>query len=352
MAPFREIFLDTRDFVPSAVRGSARALGGALGTPRSLVEIASRLADCAAGEGQHGAALALRLLAYECAGRHGLAREASGVARTLAKAYRGTTDFAASLGWYRIARRIADFLGDDALAAVVLDGEGNTHRHRGAYPAARACHERAWALAGASGDAAAIGSVAHSMMTVEREAGRHDSAARYAWIGLQVKTDPEDRANFLLNVGTLLREAGAWSSAADAFRVARETSRDPHVRMMAADALALCAVVVGSDEYGRWRALAWSEARGAPPYLRAQVGFFRGTSLQALGRGRDATRVLAAVERYARAHGLHEWEVRAAELAERPTPPVRRVPAVGPVELARELSAWRVALAGESRPVV
>jgi hypothetical protein len=55
-------------------------------------------------------------------------------------------------------------------------------------------------------------------------------------------------------------------------------------------------------------------ARKASPYLRVQIGYFRGEALRALGDVR-AVRVLRAAERFARARGLAEWEVRAGALA-------------------------------------
>jgi hypothetical protein len=55
-----------------------------------------------------------------------------------------------------------------------------------------------------------------------------------------------------------------------------------------------------------------------------QLGYFRGAALRALGDERSG-RVLAAVERYARAHGLSEWEMKAVALNESPLPHSRRV---------------------------
>jgi hypothetical protein len=90
---------------------------------------------------------------------------------------------------------------------------------------------------------------------------------------------------------------------------------------MALDALAYCAALSGdAAEYARRR----PQARGTAPYVRAQIGYFRGAALQALGDDR-AERVLGAVERYARAHQLSEWEIKAARLRETPLPATTRV---------------------------
>jgi tetratricopeptide (TPR) repeat protein len=284
-------------------------------------------------------AVSVHGVAYELALRLGDPVGGMDAARWAGRGYRKLTDWSAAFHWYGLARRIAELEGDRARQARVLDGEGNTHRHRGVFPAARRSYEAAWELALASGDAATISSIAHSMMTIEREAGEHASAARYAWTALEMSEDRESRANLLLNIGTLLREAGALESAVAAYDLARAMTAAPEIRMMAADALAYCAAVGGDGDYDSLHAHARRAARGASAYLRAQMGYFRGAALQALGRGRDAIRVLRAVERYAASAQLHHWEVRAAELAESPLP--QPVPTEAPVELRQGLSALR-----------
>jgi hypothetical protein len=109
---------------------------------------------------------------------------------------------------------------------------------------------------------------------------------------------------------------------------------------MALDALAYCAALAGDQRaYAELR----PRPRGAPPYLRAQIGYFRGASLRALGDAR-AARVLAAVERFARACGLAEWEVKAAQLRESPLPAVARV-MLTPTVVSRGLRELESALA-------
>jgi hypothetical protein len=103
--------------------------------------------------------------------------------------------------------------------------------------------------------------------------------------------------------------------AEDTYRLVWRSSEDAEVRVMAQDALAYCAALRGDAiEYERRRRAVRVSARRASPYLRVQIGYFRGEALRALGNAR-AVRVLRAAERFARAHGLAEWVVRAGALA-------------------------------------
>jgi hypothetical protein len=198
---------------------------------------------------------------------------------------------------------------------------GNTYRERGAFPRARQCYRDAWKVAQVAGSPAETANVALGLMTVEREAGRLDSAAAFGWTALGLQTDPFERANLLLNIGTLLREGGDLDAAECAYRVSRALGATTDLRVLAADALAYCSALRGDARaYRRLR------PRRAPtaPYVRVQLGYFRGAALRALGDER-AGRVLAAVERYARAHGLSEWEMKSVALRESPLPHARRV---------------------------
>jgi tetratricopeptide (TPR) repeat protein len=203
----------------------------------------------------------------------------------------------------------------------VLDGLGNTYRERGAFPKARQCYGDAWKVAQVAGSPVETANVALGLMTVEREAGRLDSAAAFGWRALGLQTDPAERANLLLNIGTLLREGGDLDAAECAYRVSRAVGATAEVRVLAADALAYCAAL--RADAGAYRRLRPRGVR-TPPYVRVQLGYFRGASLRALGDAR-AGRVLAAVERYARAHGLSEWEMKSVALRESPLPHARRV---------------------------
>jgi tetratricopeptide (TPR) repeat protein len=262
---------------------------------------------------------------------------AHGAGRT----FRKLTHWHEAMRWYELGLRLAGHADDFLFATRLLDGLGNTHRERGAFPAARKCYRDASRLAVVAGDPVEVGNVALGLMTVEREAGRLDVAARIAWRALRTQTDSRQRVNVLLNLGTLLRDGGAIDVAEDTYRLVRHMAMDADVRLMALDALAYCAALRGAaGEYARRRRGTRGIARSAPPYIRAQVGYFRGASLRALGDPR-AGRVLRATERYARAHGLREWEVRAGSLAERPasSPAAAAVALRAPDEVRRGIGA-------------
>ncbi len=166
-----------------------------------------------------------------------------------------------------------------------------------------------------------MANVALGLMTVERAAGNLEAAASHGWTAFCLQTEPAARANLLLNLGTLLREGGDLDGAQRAYRLSASTSTTADLRVTALDALAYCAAIYGdAASYAHLR----PRARGVAPYVRAQVGYFRGASLQALGDAR-ATRVLLATERYARRRNLAEWEIKAAMLRERPSPTTTRI---------------------------
>ena len=251
------------------------------------------------------------------------------------RAFRKLAEWREAERWYQLGLRLADHADDFLFAARLLDGLGNTHRERGAFPAARQCYRDASRLAVVAGDPVEMANVALGLMTVEREAGRLDAAAAIGWRALRVQADRRQRINLLLNLGTLLRDGGAVELAEDVYRLVRHSAEDSEVALMAQDALAYCAALRGDrPEYDERRRIVRDPARRASPYLRAQIGYFRGCSLRALGDER-AERVLRATERYARMHGLREWEVRAGTLSE--TPLARTVPTVAALRAPDEV---------------
>jgi tetratricopeptide (TPR) repeat protein len=242
--------------------------------------------------------------------------------------------------WYGLARRIAEHRGDFLRLVRVLDGMGNAFRERGAFPKARQCYRDAWKVAQVAGSAVETANVALGLMTVEREAGRLDSAAAFGWTALGLQSDRAERANLLLNIGTLLREGGDLDAAECAYRVSSALATTSDLRLLAADAIAYCAALRGDERtYLRLR----PRAAHAAPYVRVQLGYFRGAALWALGDHR-AARVLAACERYARAHGLREWEIKSVALRESLLPHSRRVIETPP-HVTRGLRELEAALA-------
>jgi tetratricopeptide (TPR) repeat protein len=246
-------------------------------------------------------------------------------ARWAGRAFRKAVAWENALRWYELSRRIAEHRGDFVRLVRVLDGMGNTHRERGAFPKARESYRDAWKIAQVAGDSVETANVALGLMTVEREAGRLASAAAYGWTALGLQSDPTERANLLLNIGTLLRDGGDLDAAEAAYRVSGALTRSADVRLLAADALAFCAALRGDERV--YETLRPRPIRAAPyvsPYIKVQTGYFRGVALRALGDAR-ADRVLAAVVRYARAHRLAEWEMKAAMLREQPLADSRHV---------------------------
>jgi hypothetical protein len=335
--PYRR---DLRRALDGHALASAAAVVRALAEPTRL---ASALADFAHDleDGNHVMeAAGAYVILYELALLRQDAAGCMDAARWAGRAFRKAVDWQNAMRWYELSRRLAEHRGDFLRLVRVLDGLGNTHRERGAFPKARQCYRDAWKVAMVAGSAVETANVALGFMTVEREAGRFAEAAAFGWTALGLQADPAQRANLLLNIGTLLRDGGDLDGAECAYRVSAALTESTDLRLLAEDAIAYCAALRGDARaYRRLR----PRLGRATPYHRAQMGYFRGAALQALGDAR-ASRVLAAAERYARAHGLAEWEMKAAALREKPLPRSRRAVET-PAHVTRGLRELEAALA-------
>jgi tetratricopeptide (TPR) repeat protein len=301
--------------------GSALAVLLAAADPERLSVALSDFGHDLEDSGNLREAAAVFVILYELALLRADADVGIDAARWAGRAFRKIADWPQALAWYGLARRLSEHEGDFLRLVRVLDGIGNTHRERGAFPKARQCYRDAWKVAQVARNPIETANVALGLMTVEREAGRWESAASFGWTALGLQSDRAERANLLLNIGTLLRDGGDLEAAERAYRVTAILAEASDVRLMARDALAYCAALAGdANAYAMLR----PRARGVPPYLRAQIGYFRGAALMALDDPR-ARRVLRATERYAREHGLAEWEIKAARLRDRPMPATTRV---------------------------
>jgi tetratricopeptide (TPR) repeat protein len=307
--------------LPSRVHAAADAVADALSDLDRLAVAMLLLGRALELEGRLAGGAAVYVLTYELALQRCDADAGMDAAHGAGRAFRKLTEWHEATRWYQLGLRLAVHQEDYLHGARLLDGLGNTHRERGAFPAARGCYRHAARLALIAGDPVEVANVALGLMTVEREAGRLDAAARIAWRALRTQSDAGQRINLLLNLGTLLRDGGELQVAEDTYRLVQHAADDPEVRLMALDALAYCAALRGaSAEYEQRRAALRGPARAASPYIRAQMGYFRGAALRALEDQRSA-RVLRATERYARAHGLREWEIKAGRLTHEPAPP-------------------------------
>jgi tetratricopeptide (TPR) repeat protein len=319
-----------------AARSIVRALSGRVSLASALADLAHELED----DHHLPEAAAAYVILYELALLEQDSAGCMDAARWAGRAFRKAADWQNATRWYELSRRVAEHRGDFLRLVRVLDGLGNTHRERGSFPKARQYYRDAWKVAQVAGSPVEIANVALGFMTVEREAGRLAAAAAFGWTALGLQTDPMERANLLLNIGTLLRDGGDLEAAERAYRVSAALTGSTDVRLLAADALAYCAALRGdARSYRRLR----PRAGRTTPYVRVQMGYFRGAALRALGDAR-ASRVLRAAERYARAHGLAEWEVKSAALREKPLPRSLRVVET-PAHVARGLRELEAALA-------
>jgi hypothetical protein len=329
-----------RKALDGSAHGSASAVVRALAEPTRLASALAHFAHDLEDSSDVREAAGAYVILYELALLRQDPLGCMDAARWAGRAFRKAVDWQNAMRWYELSRRLAEHSGDFLRLVRVLDGLGNTHRERGAFPKARQCYRDAWKVAQIAGSPVETANVALGFMTVEREAGRLAAAAAFGWTALGLQSDPMERANLLLNIGTLLRDGGDLDGAECAYRVSAALTKSVDLRLLAEDAIAYCAALRGDAR--AYRRLRPRPGRAAP-YHRAQMGYFRGAALQALGDAR-ASRVLAAAERYARAHGLSEWEMKAAALREKPLPRSRRVVET-PAHVTRGLRELEAALA-------
>jgi hypothetical protein len=144
-------------------------------------------------EGRLAAAAASYVILYEFALLRCDLEIGLDAAHGAGRSFRKLTEWREAERWYQLGLGLADHADDFLFAARLLDGLENTHRKRGAFPAARRRYRNASRLAVVAGDPVETANVALGLMTVEREAGRLDAAAAIGWRALRTQTDRRQR---------------------------------------------------------------------------------------------------------------------------------------------------------------
>ena len=336
------------DSLPVRARGAGDKVVAALADPTEMGEALLGLTTALDLAGALVDAVGTAEVAYELALERLDARLGIDAARLAARGERKRGDYEASIRWYRLAQDLAAHIDDRLGLALAYDGEGNTHRAKGALHVARGCYTTAWQHAEASGNPGALSAVGHSLMVVEHEAGRLSEAAHYGWRAISIQQDPEQRARLLVDLGTLLLEAGDVALAHRTYRVAAALASDVDIVALARDGSAYASAVLGEwSRYEAERITAREALRAATGPVRAQAGFFRGKVLILQGRTAAAVRMLSATERIARAAGAAEWAVKAGELMDSVLAGDETVAPAVPLAIPREVSGGLAQLEAE-----
>jgi tetratricopeptide (TPR) repeat protein len=273
------------------------------------------LGEAAESGGHLHSAAELYRTAFEIAAATGTVDTAVEAARFAGRALRRRASWSEAHHWYGVARGVAEAAGMDARLAVILDGLASTHRARGNLPAARATLNEALPIAARSGDARAVGSVYHGLMTLEHVAGNLDRALRCGWLASTTYDRDDDRVYALATLAGVLVDAGHLDAAEDAWTVVSHMTDNHYYRLYAFDALAYLAALRGDEALfalhaAEADALGWNTGT---PSVKAEILLYRGLSYRALGKLDAARSWLEQAVEFADKRGFSQTLFRAEE---------------------------------------
>ena len=195
--------------------------------------------------GHLNGALEIQGLAFDLAVAMGAQDAAVDAARFQGKAYRMLAEWDRAVSWYGVARRVAEEVGHSRQLAAVIDGLANTYRDRGNLPQARGLLQEVMALGHEKDDRYALAIAHHDLMTVERLSGNMVQAIRHGWTAVQRYDSNDGSLKALFDLAGVLRETGELLAARDAYTVVANQLQGFEYRVMALDALAFIAALLG-----------------------------------------------------------------------------------------------------------
>lgn len=260
------------------------------------------------GEGHLHGALELLELAFELAKATGSASAATDAARSRGKVFRTMAEWDLAQTWYETAREIAEEAGDTRKLAMVMDGLANAFRDRGNLPRAGKVLKEVLEIGEKTGDRYALAIGHHDLMTVDKLRGDLDSAILHGWAAVNHYESKDGVMRALFDLGGTLRERGELGAAWDAYSVVMDQVEGLEARILCLDALAYVAALRGEEGLHRqireeMDAEDWEKV--APVY-RGQVLLYRGLSLRALRKEKEARECLEGALAFAEDHGLNK----------------------------------------------
>ncbi len=284
------------------------------------------------GLGHLNGALEILGLAYELAKATGSADAAADAARFQGKVLRTRAEWARSVAWYDVARRVAEEAGNRGKLATVLDGLANVYRDRGNLPRAREVLQEVMEIGRESGDRYALAIAHHDLMTVEKLSDNLVAAIQHGWLAVQSYDSRDGRLRALFDLAGVLRESGELSAAWDAYSVVAGQVEGLEARILALDALAFVAALRGDrGQHQLLRARLDSEGwEEVSPVYRGQVLFYRGLSCRALGEEGEGRTWISKALAFAEEHGLSKL-IFDAEAALKESASVPAIPTAQPM---------------------
>lgn len=253
--------------------------------------------------------------AYEASMAVGAEHEALDAARFAGRAWRRSSDWDRSLGWYGVARSLARALGDPAREALAVDGTAKVHKERGNLPRARQLLDEALVLALESGDSFAIGATYHDLGAVVGMAGCYEEAIRMAWLAVRHYETDQDRLSALTLLAGVLADAGELGAAESAYAVVARRVKSQVYRLYALSGYARVAGLrLQRAEFER--RLSLLEAAGfreGPAAFQAGHWMDRGDAYRKLGDFAEGRRCYENAIDLAEAHKLGQFIIQAEE---------------------------------------
>jgi len=280
------------------------------------------------GEGYLNGALEILDSAHELATITGDADAAVDAARFKGKVHRTRAEWAPALSWYDQAGRLAAETGDRRRLALVLDGLANAHRDRGNLPRSREVLEDVLEIGREVADRSILAIGYHDLMTVRKLGGDLEGAIQDGWFAVQCYDSEDGKLRALFDLGSVLRERGELEAAWDAYSIVADRVLGLEARVLALDALAYTAALMRDEARheamrAKQNALGWE---GVSNVYRAQVLYYQGLSLRALGKEEEGRLRLGEALSFAEAHQLNKLVFDAeAALNAKPLTPSPRV---------------------------
>ena len=272
-----------------------------------LAQALVELGEMAEARDHWNGALQLYACASEIAAAVAAAEPAVAAARLRGRLLRRRAEWDAATRCYEVAYRIAAAARMDHLAARALSGLGVIKRDLGNLPAARDRLFEARDLAERSGDRDTLATIFTELGGVEHAAGDMQASLTYGWRAVATYEGRREKMRGLASLAGHLGTFGDRDTAEDAWAVVAHESEEVYYRVYAHDALAHLAALRGDGatfdgEAARCDALDWESG---PRSAKAEILYYRGLSLRALGRIEDAERWLEKAVSFAEAHGFN-----------------------------------------------
>lgn len=257
------------------------------------------------GDGRLEAATRAFKLAYAVALKTNDLAEAMEAARLAARVLRKRADWDAALSWYGAAEELARRTGDTGFLAQVFSGLSNIHRERGNLSAAREVALEQLEAGRSAGQETAVAQAHHQLLVLDGLAEEFTEALKHGWRALRHCQVLDDRMRVLADIGDVAMRRGDLDVAEVALQIVVRDAPTLDTALGSMGNLAVVAALRGDEESWRRRTDRF-EGVGIeiPPHVWAEHLYWKGISLRALGRMKEAREVMEEAVSFSESHGF------------------------------------------------